>query len=91
MPHEISQIVHEVAKEIPGENLGIHCHNDSGNAVANSLAAVEAGARQIQGTINGLGERCGNANLITLIPTLKIKLGYDVGISDEGMKTLVKS
>ena len=91
LPHEISQIVHEVAKEIPGENLGIHCHNDSGNAVANSLAAVEAGARQIQGTINGLGERCGNANLITLIPTLKIKLGYDVGISDEGMKTLVKA
>ncbi len=91
LPSEILQIVREVAKKIPGENLGIHCHNDSGNAVANSLAAVEAGARQIQGTINGLGERCGNANLITLIPTLKIKLGYDVGISDEGMKTLVKT
>lgn len=91
LPSEIAKIVAEVAKKIPGKNLGIHCHNDSGNAVANSIAAVEAGARQIQGTINGLGERCGNANLISLIPTLKIKLGYDVGISDEGMKTLVKA
>ncbi len=91
LPNEISQIVTEVCKKIPGENLGIHCHNDTGNAVANSIAAVSAGARQIQGTINGLGERCGNANLITLIPTLKIKLGYDVGISDDGMKGLVKA
>jgi len=91
LPHEISRIVAEVCKKIPGENIGIHCHNDTGNAVANSIAAVEAGARQIQGTINGLGERCGNANLITLIPTLKIKLGYDVGISDANMKTLCKT
>ncbi len=91
LPSEIFNIVSEVKKIIPGENLGIHCHNDTGNAVANSLAAVEAGACQIQGTINGLGERCGNANLVTLIPTLKIKLGYDVGISDDDIKTLTKA
>jgi len=69
LPHEITQIVSEVSKVIPGKNLGIHAHNDTGNAVANSLAAVMSGARQIQGTINGLGERCGNANLMSLIPT----------------------
>ena len=60
----------EVARHIPGDRLGIHAHDDTGNAVANSLAAVAPGARQIQGTLNGLGERCGNANLVTLIPTL---------------------
>lgn len=91
LPSEIFKIVREVTKKIPGENLGIHCHNDTGNAVANSLAAVEGGVRQIQGTLNGLGERCGNANLTTLIPTLKIKLGYDVGVSDEALKTLTKT
>ena len=69
LPHEVSAIVSEVSKVIPGENLGIHAHNDTGNAVANSLAAILSGARQIQGTINGLGERCGNANLMSLIPT----------------------
>ena len=61
------------ARLIPGEKLGIHAHNDTGNAVANSLAAILAGARQVQGTLNGLGERCGNANLVTLIPTLALK------------------
>lgn len=91
LPSEISEIVKTVTKIIPGENLGIHCHNDTGNAVANSLAAVQSGVRQIQGTINGLGERCGNANLISLIPTLTLKLGYDVGIDEEGLKTLVKT
>src|ERR1700688_3494845 len=75
LPHEVERIVAEVAKRIPGERLGIHCHNDTDNAVANSLAAVRAGARQIQGTINGLGERCGNANLVSLIPTLMLKMG----------------
>jgi 2-isopropylmalate synthase len=59
-----------------GTAVGIHCHNDSGLAVANSLAAVEAGATQVQGTINGFGERCGNANLCTVIPNLQIKMGY---------------
>ena len=61
LPHEVSKIVKEVTKHIPGENLGIHAHNDTGNAVANTIAAVLSGARQVQGTINGLGERCGNA------------------------------
>ncbi len=74
LPHEVGRVVSEViAAGIPGANLGIHCHDDTGNAVANSLAAVLAGARQIQGTLNGLGERCGNANLVTLIPTLLCK------------------
>lgn len=90
LPNEISRIVKEITKHVPGENLGIHCHNDTGNAVANSLAAVEAGARQIQGTINGLGERCGNANLITLIPTLVLKLGFDIGIDEKNLKNLSK-
>jgi 2-isopropylmalate synthase len=73
LPHEIERIVSEVAKIIPGERLGIHAHDDTGQAVANSLAAVRAGARQIQGALNGLGERCGNANLTTIIPTLLLK------------------
>ena len=75
LPDEIERIVGEVARVIPGESLGIHAHNDTGNAVANSLAAVRAGARQVQGTLNGLGERCGNANLVTLIPTLGVEAG----------------
>ncbi len=91
LPNEISKIIKEVIKEIPGENLGIHCHNDTGNAIANSLAAVEAGVRQVQGTINGLGERCGNANLISIIPSLALKMGYDVGIDDVNLKNLVKT
>jgi len=77
LPHEISDITTKViASGIPGDHLGIHTHDDTGNAVANTLAAVDAGARQIQGTLNGLGERCGNANLITLIPTLLLKEPY---------------
>ena len=74
LPHEVGDIVKAViASGIPGDHIGIHTHNDTENAVANSLAAVLAGARQIQGTLNGLGERCGNANLTTLIPTLLLK------------------
>ncbi len=76
-PSEIRAIVESViASGIPGEQLGIHAHDDTGQAVANSLAAVEAGARQIQGTLNGIGERCGNANLVTLIPTLMLKPAF---------------
>jgi 2-isopropylmalate synthase len=82
LPDEIEAIVTEVARHVPGDHLGIHTHNDTDNAVANSLAAIKAGARMVQGTINGLGERCGNANLCSLIPTLKFKLGYDIGMSD---------
>jgi len=82
LPDEIEEIVKAVTKIIPGKNLGIHCHNDTENAVANSLAAVRAGVRHVQGTLNGLGERCGNANLVSIIPTLMLKMGYDVGIKD---------
>ncbi|HEY1721344.1 MAG TPA: citramalate synthase [Magnetospirillaceae bacterium] len=88
LPHEIEAIVGEVAKTIPGDHLGIHCHNDTGNAVANSLAAVRAGARQVQGSLNGLGERCGNANLITVIPNLILKMGYQTAIGPNDLKHL---
>jgi 2-isopropylmalate synthase len=78
LPHEVTQIVAEVIEAIPeiGGKLGIHTHNDAGTAVANAIAAVMSGATMIQGTINGYGERCGNANLCTLIPNLQLKLGY---------------
>ncbi|QJE73141.1 citramalate synthase [Aerophototrophica crusticola] len=89
LPHEVEAIVTAVAKSIPGSHLGIHCHNDTENAVANSLAAVRAGARMVQGTLNGLGERCGNANLVSLLPTLVLKLGYETGVGPDGLKRLV--
>ena len=75
LPHEVYEIVKDVISVVPGSNLGIHAHNDTEQAVANSLAAVRGGVRQIQGTLNGIGERCGNANMISLIPTLKLKAG----------------
>lgn len=90
LPDDVEKIVKETAKHIPGDHLGIHCHNDTENAVANSLAAVRAGARHVQGTVGGYGERCGNANLITLIPTLKLKMGFDVGITDKNLKQLTQ-
>ena len=92
LPDEIEAIVAEVAKTVPGDRLGMHAHNDTGQAVANSLAAVRAGARQIQGTLNGLGERCGNANLVTLIPTLMLKKAFAekfaIGVTAAGLKSL---
>ena len=92
LPHEVTQIVSEVVKVVPGKNLGIHAHNDTGNAVANSLAAVLSGVRQIQGTINGLGERCGNANLMSLIPTFFLKKDFsskfEIGIKPKNIKNL---
>ena len=78
MPSEVSQIVTAVGRAMPGVSLGIHAHDDIGVAVANTLAAVEAGADHIHGTMNGYGERCGNANLCTAIPSLQIKMGCDV-------------
>ncbi len=85
LPHEVERIVGEVVRHVPGAHVGIHAHNDTEQAVANSLAAVRAGARQIQGTLNGIGERCGNANLCSIIPTLKLKNEFsekfDIGIS----------
>jgi len=88
LPDEIEMIVNEVTKHVPGSHLGIHCHDDTGNAVANSLAAVRAGVRQVQGTLNGLGERCGNANLISIIPSLMLKMGFDTGISHNDLTQL---
>lgn len=89
LPDEISDIVSAVTARLPGNQLGIHCHNDTGNAVANSLAAVRAGVRQVQGTLNGLGERCGNANLISVLPSLMLRMGYETGVSEESLKQLV--
>jgi 2-isopropylmalate synthase len=76
LPNEIEEIVGHVIQQIPGDHVAIHAHNDTEQAVANSLAAVRAGARQIQGTLNGVGERCGNANLCSIIPTLLLKDEY---------------
>ena len=93
LPHEVERIVGDVVKHVPGANVGIHAHNDTEQAVANSLAAVRAGARQIQGTLNGIGERCGNANLCSIIPTLKLKgefaEKFDIGVSVEKLASLV--
>jgi 2-isopropylmalate synthase len=75
-PDEIHAITRTVRERFPDVAIGIHCHNDSEMAVANSIRAVQAGATQVQGTINGLGERCGNANLCSIIPNLQLKLGY---------------
>ena len=92
LPHEVEKIVGEVSKRIPGRHIGIHAHNDTEHAVANSLAAVRAGARQVQGTLNGLGERCGNANLVSIIPTLKLKSEFaerfDIAVSDGQLRML---
>ena len=94
LPHEIDAIVREVAVHIPGARLGIHAQNDTDNAVANSLAAVHAGARQVQGTINGIGERCGNANLVSIIPTLLLKPEFagrfQTGVTIEGLGRLTQ-
>ncbi|HBZ42792.1 MAG TPA: citramalate synthase [Maritimibacter sp.] len=95
LPKEVEAITRTVIEAgIPGDHLGIHTHNDTGNAIANSLAAVDAGARQIQGTLNGLGERCGNANLISIIPTLLLKepykSAYETGVPQEALATLTR-
>ncbi|MBC8300799.1 MAG: citramalate synthase [Pelagibacterales bacterium] len=94
LPHEVSKIVSEVTKIIPGKNLGIHAHNDTENAVSNTLVAVLAGVRQIQGTINGLGERCGNANLMSLIPTFYLKKDFsnkfEINIKKNNIKNLTQ-
>lgn len=95
LPGRVAEITRAViAGGIPGDRLGIHCHDDTGNAVACTLAAVEAGARQIQGTLNGLGERCGNASLTTLIPTLMLKEPFrsslEIGVSAEGLAGLTR-
>jgi 2-isopropylmalate synthase len=95
LPSEVEVITKAViASGIPGTHLGIHTHNDTEMAVAAALAAVDAGARQIQGTLNGLGERCGNANLTALIPTLLLKepyaSTYDTGVSHEALEGMTQ-
>jgi 2-isopropylmalate synthase len=94
LPHEVTAIVKAVIAAVPGDHLGIHAHNDTEQAVANSLAAVRVGARQIQGTLNGLGERCGNANLVSLIGNLKLKPGYaehfEIGVADDKLAGLTR-
>lgn len=95
MPEEVFRIVSEIRCKLPDAKLGIHAHNDTGQAVAVSLAAVRAGVRQIQGTINGLGERCGNANLCSLIPTLLLKRPYAedfvTGIAPERLREITRA
>ncbi|MBD2081810.1 citramalate synthase [Leptolyngbya sp. FACHB-17] len=89
LPHEIAQTVREVRSAISPVNIGIHTHNDCDLAVANTIAAVSAGATLIQGTINGYGERCGNANLCSVIPNLQLKLGYQC-LPSEKLATLTQ-
>ncbi|MEM1284829.1 MAG: citramalate synthase [Pseudomonadota bacterium] len=95
MPSEIEAIVNVVQDKVPGDHLGIHPHNDTDQAVANALAAVHAGVRQIQGTLNGIGERCGNANLTSLIPTLMLKEPYasqfEIGVSSDQLAKLTNT
>ncbi|WP_390914476.1 citramalate synthase [Pseudosulfitobacter sp. SM2401] len=96
LPAEVGRITSEViAAGIPGDHLGIHTHNDTENAVACSLAAIDAGARQVQGTLNGLGERCGNANLTALIPILLLKepyaSKYETGVSTDALANLTRT
>ena len=96
MPARIGQVVSDlIADGLPGDILGIHTHNDTEQAVAGALAAIDAGARQVQGTLNGLGERCGNANLTSLIPTLLLKEPYvhrfETGVSLEALQGLTRT
>jgi len=94
LPNEVGDIISAVSKSIPGKNLGIHAHNDTENAVGNSLIAILAGARHVQGTINGLGERCGNANLMSIIPTLFLKKTFnekfEINIKKEKLSSLTE-
>jgi 2-isopropylmalate synthase len=94
LPEEVEAIVRKVSETVPGDHLGIHAHNDTEQAVANSLAAIRGGARHVQGTLNGIGERCGNANLVSLIPTLMLKPAYaerfETGIGEAGLAGLAR-
>ncbi|MBM3568193.1 MAG: citramalate synthase [Alphaproteobacteria bacterium] len=95
LPEEVERIVGEAMRRVPAGRLAIHAHDDTGNAVANALAALRAGCRQIQGSLNGLGERCGNTNLVTVIPTLMLKAGYrdryEIGVTPEALKGLTRA
>jgi 2-isopropylmalate synthase len=95
LPDEVERVAALVCDRFDGAKIGIHAHNDTEQAVANSLAAVKAGVRQIQGSLNGLGERCGNANLASLIPTLMLKQPYaerfQIGVDRDGLKHLTQT
>ena len=90
LPEWVYDIASKVCQRFDGKRIGIHCHNDTDSAVANSLAAVSAGVRQVQGTINGLGERCGNANLMSIIPNLMLKMGYETGLNASDLTKLTQ-
>lgn len=87
LPWEVEEITREVVSRLPGARIGIHCHNDTGCGVANSLAAVRAGATMVQGTINGYGERVGNADLVTVLPNLQLKMGHPI-VADDRLREL---
>ncbi len=87
LPWEMEAITREVAARLPAAKLGVHCHNDTGCAVANSLAAVRVGAHLVQGTVNGYGERVGNADLVTILPNLQLKMGHTV-VPEERLREL---
>ncbi|MCB1644530.1 MAG: citramalate synthase [Pseudomonadales bacterium] len=89
MPHELAHAIREVRKEIPGLKLGIHVHNDGGVGVANTLRAIEEGVIQVHGTINGIGERCGNVDLTSVLPNLELKMGYQC-VPEGNLKELTK-
>src|SRR5205814_2098295 len=89
IPSQISEAVHAVRRALPNADLGIHTHNDSGCAVANALAAIEAGCVLVQGVVNGFGERCGNADITTIIANLKLKMNYPV-VTDEQLRSLTE-
>jgi 2-isopropylmalate synthase len=89
LPMDVQRIAHDVVAALPDARVGIHTHNDAGCAVANSLAAVQEGARQVQGTVNGWGERCGNANLISVAPSLALKMGFEV-LRPDGLEELTR-
>ncbi len=88
LPFEAEEIIRKVTEHVPGDSLGIHAHDDTGNATAISLCAVLAGVRHVQGSLNGLGERCGNANLITIIPSLVLKMGFETGVTEDDLVKL---
>jgi 2-isopropylmalate synthase len=89
VPAQVAEATARVVAELGGVGVGIHTHDDAGCGVANSLVAVEAGARLVQGTMNGHGERCGNANLVTIVPTLELKMGFGC-IGDERLRRLTE-
>ena len=90
LPAEVALATAAVVAELDGVQVGIHTHDDAGCGVANSLVAVEAGARMVQGTMNGYGERCGNANLVSILPALELKLGFET-IGSERLRTLTET